>query len=392
MNNKTYLHIFLGAGGVGKTTLSAAYAIYLASKGKKTGLLSIDPAKRLKTALNVDHLDETGNIFWQNSSNGGFLRAAVLNLPDSLKRWIIDEGLTEEHQKQLFEHPLYTTLTEKIASATETLAPIRMAEWLEQFPDTEHLIIDTAPGIHAVDFITRPEKLLAFFDSKILQWIKWFAGEKKWKWVDGKKELVQDQNIFQKLIRTGAKTIISALGKVGGENILLTLGELILLMDQVFYKMVERLEQSRNWLRSNQTKIYLVLTLRDDAISVAIELKQILQNEGIHNIEFLVNKSPSNDFLNSNEIENFIKNNQSMQTVDYKTLKYNELLARYLYSIPKLKNKIYNKFSEYSIDKNKIIEIPIINSIEDIYKLTIKDLETLGSFVEIRETKNTGMY
>jgi len=35
MNKKTNLHIFLGAGGVGKTTISASFAMYLASKGKK---------------------------------------------------------------------------------------------------------------------------------------------------------------------------------------------------------------------------------------------------------------------------------------------------------------------------------------------------------------------
>lgn len=386
MNKKTNLHIFLGAGGVGKTTISASFAMYLASKGKKTGLLSIDPAKRLKSALNASHIDEEGKIFWSNTNNGGYLRAAILNLPDSLKRWIIDEGLPEEHQRQLFQHPLYTTLAEKIASATETLAPIRMAEWLEQYPETEELIIDTAPGLHAVDFITRPEKLMAFFDSKILQWIKWFAGEKKWKWVDGKKEVIQDQNIFQKIIRQSAKGILAALGKAGGENILLTLGELILLMDQVFYKMVDRLEESRKWIRDTNTKVYFVFTLRDDSVSVAIELKQILEKNNIKNFIFLLNKSVPDNFINSKEVMNV---NNVFSEIKPHSLEYEELLNRYIQSFPILKNKILTKLEKYFIPKNNIIEIPIVSSIENYEELKISDLIELGSYIE---HKNKIMY
>jgi anion-transporting ArsA/GET3 family ATPase len=386
MNKKTNLHIFLGAGGVGKTTISASFAMYLASKGKKTGLLSIDPAKRLKSALNASHIDEEGKIFWSNTNNGGYLRAAILNLPDSLKRWIVDEGLPEEHQRQLFQHPLYTTLAEKIASATETLAPIRMAEWLEQYPETEELIIDTAPGLHAVDFITRPEKLMAFFDSKILQWIKWFTGEKKWKWVDGKKEVIQDQNIFQKIIRQSAKGILSALGKAGGENILLTLGELILLMDQVFYKMVDRLEESRKWIRDTNTKVYFVFTLRDDSVSVAIELKQILEKNNIKNFIFLLNKSVPDSFINSKEVMNV---NNVFSEIKPHSLEYEELLNRYIQSFPILKNKILTKLEKYFIPKNNIIEIPIVSSIENYEELKISDLIELGSYIE---HKNKIMY
>lgn len=45
------LYIFLGAGGVGKTTLSASFAISLAHEGRNVGLLSIDPAKSYNRRL-----------------------------------------------------------------------------------------------------------------------------------------------------------------------------------------------------------------------------------------------------------------------------------------------------------------------------------------------------
>src|SRR5947199_878500 len=48
--------ICLGAGGVGKTTTSAALALGLAARGRKVAVVTIDPAKRLASALGLEEL------------------------------------------------------------------------------------------------------------------------------------------------------------------------------------------------------------------------------------------------------------------------------------------------------------------------------------------------
>ncbi len=48
--------VCVGAGGVGKTTTSAALALGLAREGKKVAVVTIDPAKRLATALGLQRL------------------------------------------------------------------------------------------------------------------------------------------------------------------------------------------------------------------------------------------------------------------------------------------------------------------------------------------------
>jgi hypothetical protein len=45
-----------GSGGVGKTTMAAAVALGLAERGLKVAVVTIDPAKRLATALGLDTL------------------------------------------------------------------------------------------------------------------------------------------------------------------------------------------------------------------------------------------------------------------------------------------------------------------------------------------------
>jgi anion-transporting ArsA/GET3 family ATPase len=48
-----------GSGGVGKTTVSAAFALEAARRGRRACVVTIDPAKRLADALGVDTLANT---------------------------------------------------------------------------------------------------------------------------------------------------------------------------------------------------------------------------------------------------------------------------------------------------------------------------------------------
>ena len=48
--------VCVGPGGVGKTTTAAALALGLAMRGQKVAVVTIDPAKRLATALGLREL------------------------------------------------------------------------------------------------------------------------------------------------------------------------------------------------------------------------------------------------------------------------------------------------------------------------------------------------
>ena len=48
--------VTLGAGGVGKTTTSAALALGLAMAGQRVAVVTIDPARRLASALGLERL------------------------------------------------------------------------------------------------------------------------------------------------------------------------------------------------------------------------------------------------------------------------------------------------------------------------------------------------
>ena len=48
-----------GSGGVGKTTVSAAFALEAARRGRRACVVTIDPARRLADALGLTHLTNT---------------------------------------------------------------------------------------------------------------------------------------------------------------------------------------------------------------------------------------------------------------------------------------------------------------------------------------------
>jgi anion-transporting ArsA/GET3 family ATPase len=48
--------VCVGSGGVGKTTTAAALGLAAARRGKRTLVLTIDPAKRLANSLGIDEL------------------------------------------------------------------------------------------------------------------------------------------------------------------------------------------------------------------------------------------------------------------------------------------------------------------------------------------------
>lgn len=275
------LHLFLGAGGVGKTTLSAGFALALAQQGRRVGLMSIDPAKRLQGALGLSELPETGaQIELPGSTNEGSVHASVLHIGDSLKRWVTEAGLSKTAQEKLYDNQLFRALAERLATATDTFAAVRMAEWPEREAGLTDLVVDTAPGIHAIDFLSKPEKLSAFLDGKLIEWLKWFAQEN-----------TTQVSLLQRVVKGGARRVLEGLSELGGQRFMLHFAEFLILLDEVFARMMTRLDFAGHWLRSPEAHCYIVTSVRYDAVQVALELSRTLKSLKMKPGQMIINRA-----------------------------------------------------------------------------------------------------
>jgi anion-transporting ArsA/GET3 family ATPase len=162
------IRLFVGTGGVGKTSVTAASALAAAIDGKKSLVLTIDPALRLRTALGMDGSVLQQRVDLESASSGGELWAALLDVPSTLER-MVRADVDEAKAEAIMAHPICRLMLTSLAGMNELVALERIAQAMADGFDT--LLIDTAPSRHAFEFLDKPEffvELVSFPLVKLL--------------------------------------------------------------------------------------------------------------------------------------------------------------------------------------------------------------------------------
>jgi anion-transporting ArsA/GET3 family ATPase len=164
-----------GAGGVGKTTISATLAIAAARMGKKVLVVTIDPSKRLAETLGVAR-----NPPQPVSLPPERLAEVGVAAPGSLEAWMLDPQLiadgvvrrfshTPEQAEQLLQNRIYRNVTAMVAGMQEYTA----VEALHQFIVGERydlIVLDTPPSRNALNFLAAPGRVEKFMDGRVFKY------------------------------------------------------------------------------------------------------------------------------------------------------------------------------------------------------------------------------
>ena len=166
--------ISLGAGGVGKTTTSAALALGLAMRGAKVAVVTIDPAPRLATALGLDELGgephriEAKTLREQGLRIDGELWALRLDVKGTFDAIVAGLEPDATAREEILANPVYRELSSAVAGSHELSAVAKLHE-LHQEHDFDVIVLDTPPSRNALDFLEAPGRLLGFLDGRALQ-------------------------------------------------------------------------------------------------------------------------------------------------------------------------------------------------------------------------------
>ena len=158
--------ICAGAGGVGKTTTSAAIAVGMAQQGLKVAVLTIDPARRLANSLG---LPELGNEESQVELDApGELWAMMLDAKSTFDEIVAKHAPDAATRDAVLSNRIYKELSTAVAGSQEYMAMEKLHE-LHLEGRYDLLVLDTPPTRNALDFLDAPDRLSRFIDSRSLQ-------------------------------------------------------------------------------------------------------------------------------------------------------------------------------------------------------------------------------
>lgn len=166
----TRIIVCLGAGGVGKTTTAASLATAAAMAGDRVAVLTIDPAARLKDALDLP--EEPGRLHRVPlpGEPTGSLDAILLDakgLFDDLVRRLSGGAALAE---AIVENPVYRNIAGAFAGSDSYMA----LEQLLDIADDERfdlIVVDTPPATHALELFDAPDRILALLESRALDYL-----------------------------------------------------------------------------------------------------------------------------------------------------------------------------------------------------------------------------
>ena len=163
-----------GAGGVGKTTTSAAFALAAARAGRRVLVLTIDPSKRLAQTLGVSPDAPEPTVLAVDRQ-----REAGIRGPGSLSAWMLDPQAVSDQTvrrlapdtasaERLMHNRIYRNVTSMIAGMQEYMAVEALHEFVRE-DRYDLIVLDTPPSRDALRFLEAPSRATAFLEPRILK-------------------------------------------------------------------------------------------------------------------------------------------------------------------------------------------------------------------------------
>ncbi|MFL5886311.1 MAG: ArsA family ATPase [Thermoleophilaceae bacterium] len=249
--------ICAGAGGVGKTTASAAIAMGMAAQGLKVAVLTIDPARRLANSLGLPELgNEERRVDPERFEAAGLEMRGELwaMMLDAKRTWdeVIEHHASDEKTRDaVFSNRIYQELSNAVAGSTEFMAIEKLFE-LHHEQRYDLLVLDTPPTRNALDFLDAPRRLSRFIDSRSLAFF------------------LKPGNLGLRVLGRGGGLVFGLLKRITGIDLLTDLAEFFASFGDMAGGIRERAERVNELLADRHTSFFLVTSPQRDAIDEAI--------------------------------------------------------------------------------------------------------------------------
>ncbi|MGB9374558.1 MAG: ArsA-related P-loop ATPase [Jiangellales bacterium] len=262
----TRIVVCCGSGGVGKTTTAAAMALRAAERGRRTVVLTIDPARRLAQSMGLDELDNSPRtVVGVDETGGGSLDAMMLDMKRTFDEVVLAHA-TPEKAAAVLDNPFYQALSTSFTGTQEYMAMEKLGQLRAQ-DSWDLIVVDTPPSRSALDFLDAPARLGSFLDGRLIRVLTAPAR------AGGRAGF--------RLVSAGFGVFTGALTKVLGGDLLTDVQTFVGALDSMFGGFRERAEQTYALLQNQETTFVVVAAPEPDALREAAYFVERLAGDGM---------------------------------------------------------------------------------------------------------------
>jgi anion-transporting ArsA/GET3 family ATPase len=255
-----------GSGGVGKTTSAAALAVRAAERGRRTVVLTIDPARRLANSMGLTELDNTPReVHGIDVSAGGRLDAMMLDMKRTFDE-VVESHATPERARQILANPFYQALSSSFAGTQEYMAMEKLGQ-LRQRDDWDLIVVDTPPSRSALDFLDAPERLGSFLDGRLIRLLSAPARA--------------GGRAYLRVFSVGMSMLTSIFTRILGGELLRDVQTFVSALDTMFGGFRERADDTYALLKRPETAFVVVAIPQPDALREASYFVERLESDGM---------------------------------------------------------------------------------------------------------------
>jgi anion-transporting ArsA/GET3 family ATPase len=255
-----------GSGGVGKTTTAAALALRAAEQGRRTVVLTIDPARRLAQSMGLTELDNIPRqVTGVDDTNGGELHAMMLDMKRTFDEVVLSHT-DAARAEEIFANSFYQAMSSTFSGTQEYMAMEKLGQ-LRQTGDWDLIVVDTPPSRSALDFLDAPQRLARLLDGRMLRLL--LAPAK----AGGRGML--------KVVTASFSFFSRIITKILGNELLTELSGFVSALDSLFGGFRERADATYQLLKTPGTAFLVVAAPEPDAIREASYFAERLTAEGM---------------------------------------------------------------------------------------------------------------
>ncbi len=275
-NPDIHVIVCCGSGGVGKTTTAAAIALRAAERGRKTVVLTIDPAKRLAQALGLRELGNTPkDVEADGFEPAGQLSAMMLDMRRTFDDMVLAHA-GEKRAQEVLANPFYKTISSSFSGTQEYMAMEKLGQ-LAGEGRWDLIVVDTPPSRSALDFLDAPQRMSSALDGRMIRLLSGPARTGGWG--------------VRKVVSAGIMLFAKAVSTIVGGQLLADASAFVQAFDSMFGGFKQRARKTYELLRSDGTSFLVISSPEPDALREASYFVERLAAESMPLSGLVVNRT-----------------------------------------------------------------------------------------------------